>query len=149
MTTTGRFDLTQWDEEVYDEVDGVKLQTVRLAKDFEGGISGTSTARLLQAFSPDGSAAYVGIERVAAEVDGRKGSFVLRHSAVGSAAGGSMSVDVVPGSGTGDLAGIGGTFTIERSPDGEHTYTFDYVLNDADLDAPAEYTAAHPVEMED
>ena len=126
--TTGRFDLTRWDEEVYDEADGVKLQAVALAKAFEGGITGTSTARLLQAFSPDGSAAYVGIERVAAEVDGRKGTFVLRHSAVGSAAGGAMSVDVVPGSGTGDLAGLSGTFTIARSPEGEHTYTFDYDL---------------------
>ena len=126
--TTGRFDLTRWDEEVYDDTDGVKLQTVSLAKTFEGGICGTSTARLLQAFSPDGSAAYVGIERVVAEVDGRKGTFVLRHSAVGSAAGGSMSVDVVPGSGTGDLEGLSGTFTIERSPEGEHTYAFDYDL---------------------
>lgn len=57
MTTiTGRFDLTRWDEEVYDDTEGVKLQTVSLAKDFEGGISGTSTGRLIQAFSPDGSA---------------------------------------------------------------------------------------------
>jgi hypothetical protein len=126
--TTGRFDLTRWDEEVYDEADGVKLQTVSLAKTFEGGIRGTSTARLLQAFSPDGSAAYVGIERVIAAIDGRKGTFVLRHSAVGSAAGGSMNVDVVPGSGTGDLAGLTGTFTIDRSPEGEHTYTFDFDL---------------------
>jgi Protein of unknown function (DUF3224) len=126
--TTGRFDLTRWDEEVYDEADGVKLQTVTLAKAFEGGITGTSTARLLQAFSPDGSAAYVGIERVTVEIDGRKGTFVLRHSAVGSAAGGSMDIDVVPGSGTGDLAGISGTFTIDRSPEGEHTYRFDHDL---------------------
>lgn len=51
---------------------------------------------------------------------------MLRHSAVGSATGGSMSVDVVPGSGTGDLAGLSGTFSIERSPEGEHTYSFDY-----------------------
>lgn len=106
----------------------MKLQTVSLAKDFEGGISGTSTARLLQAFSPDGSAAYVGIERVAAEVDGRKGTFVLRHTAVGSAEGGSMSVDVVPGSGTGDLAGLTGSLTIAQSAEGEHTYAFDYAL---------------------
>jgi hypothetical protein len=128
MTTTGRFDLTRWDEEVYDDTDGVQLQTVSLAKTFDGGIVGTSTARLLQAFSPDGSAAYVGIERVTAEVDGRKGSFVLRHCAVGGAAGGAMDIDVVPGSGTGDLDGIGGTFSIERSPDGDHTYGFDYQL---------------------
>lgn len=127
-TTTGRFDLTRWDEEVYDDAEGAKLQTVAMAKVFAGGIDGTSTGRLLQAFSADGSAAYVGIERVVGELDGRKGSFVLRHSAVGSAAGGSMSVDVVPGSASGDLVGLTGEFTIARSPEGEHTYAFDYSL---------------------
>lgn len=129
-TTTGRFDLTRWDEEVYEEpAEGARFQRVALAKAFEGGISGTSTAQLLQAFSPDGSAAYVGIERVTGEVDGRKGSFVLRHSAVGSAAGGSMSVDVVPGSGTDDLAGLRGDLAIDRAADGEHTYAFTYDLD--------------------
>jgi hypothetical protein len=127
-TTTGRFDLTRWDEEVYDDGEGAKLQAVSMAKAFAGGVDGTSTGRLLQAFAADGAAAYVGIERVTGEVDGRKGSFVLRHSAVGSAAGGSMSVDVVPGSATGDLVGLAGEFAIARSPAGEHTYAFDYTL---------------------
>ena len=128
-TTTGRFDLTRWDEEVYDDAEGAKLQSVLMAKTFAGGIDGTSTGRLLQAFAADGAAAYVGIERVTGELDGRKGSFVLRHSAVGSAAGGAMSVDVVPGSATGDLVGLAGEFAIARSPEGEHTYTFDYILS--------------------
>ena len=127
-TTTGRFDLTRWDEEVYDDAEGAKLQRVSLAKAFEGGISGTSEGRLLQAFAREGSAAYVGIERVTAQVDGHTGTFVLRHSAVGSASGGSMSIDVVPDSGTGDLAGLRGEMAIERAPDGEHTYTFTYEL---------------------
>jgi hypothetical protein len=39
-----------------------------------------------------------------------------------------MSVDVVPGSATGDLVGLGGEFAIARSAEGEHTYTFDYTL---------------------
>lgn len=126
-TTSGRFDLTSWDEEVYDEADGARLVQVSSSKNLEGGIDGTSAVRLLQAIA-DGSAAYVGIERVTAAVDGRKGTFVLRHSAVGSAAGGDMRVDVVPDSATGDLRGLRGELTIERSPEGEHTYTFTYEL---------------------
>jgi hypothetical protein len=125
--TSGRFDLIGWDEEVYDDGDGAKLVRVSSGKTFEGGLVGTSTVQILQAVA-DGSAAYVAIERVAAAVDGRTGTFVLRHSAVGSAAGGDMLVDVVPGTATGDLAGLGGQLTIERSPEGEHTYTFTYEL---------------------
>jgi len=128
-TATGRFDLTRWDEETYSDEGGVRLVTASIAKAFEGGISGTSTARLLQAFAKEGSAAYVGIELVDATVDGRAGTFVLQHSAVGSAAGGSMSVAVVPDSGTGELAGIGGDLTIAKAADGEHTYTFTYRLD--------------------
>ena len=38
-----------------------------------------------------------------------------------------MQVIVVPGSGTGELKGIAGTFTI-RIEDGQHFYDFDYTL---------------------
>ncbi|MFC4950413.1 DUF3224 domain-containing protein [Pseudonocardia sp. GCM10023141] len=128
-TTTGRFDLPRWDEEVYDDAEGAKLVRVSSAKVFEGGITGTSEVQILQAFAQEGAAAYVAIERVTAAVDGSKGTFVLMHAAVGSAAGGSMDVSVVPNSGTGELSGLTGSLVIARAADGEHTYTFDYALD--------------------
>jgi hypothetical protein len=127
--TSGRFDLTSWDEEVFDNAEGARLVRVRNTKSFEGGIFGTSTAELLQAIAGDAGAAYVGIERVTAEIDGRKGTFVFRHSACQTADGrGDMRVDVVPGSATGDLAGLTGELTISMTPEREHTYTFEYAL---------------------
>lgn len=128
-TTTGRFDLTSWVEEAYDDADGARLVKVRNTKTFEGGISGTSSTELLQAIAGDGGAAYVGMERVGGEVDGRKGTFVLRHSASMTAdGGGDMRVDVVPGSATGDLAGLTGELTITMTPEREHSYSFAYAL---------------------
>ena len=128
-TTTGRFDLTSWVEEAYDDADGARLVKVRNTKTFQGGISGTSSTELLQAIAGDGGAAYVGMERVAGEIDGRKGTFVLRHSASMTAdGGGDMRVDVVPGSATGDLAGLGGELTITMTPEREHSYSFAYTL---------------------
>lgn len=53
---------------------------------------------------------------------------MLRHSAVGDASGGTASIDVVPGSATGELRGLSGEMAIDRSPEGEHTYTFAYEL---------------------
>ena len=67
-TTTGRFDLTSWDEGVYDDAEGARLAGARTTKAFEGGIRGTSTTELLQALAGDASAAYVGIERVTARL---------------------------------------------------------------------------------
>jgi Protein of unknown function (DUF3224) len=128
-TTTGRFDLTGWDEEVFDDAEGAKLVRVRNTKAFEGGLSGTRAAEILQALAQDGPAAYVGIERVSAAIEGRKGTFVLRHSALGGMDGsGDLRVDVVPSSATGGLTGLDGEPAIARGDDGEHTYTFAYEL---------------------
>jgi Protein of unknown function (DUF3224) len=128
-TTSGRFDLTRWDEETYDDAEGARLVRVSNAKTFEGGISGSSTTELLQAVAAEGGAAYVGIERVTAEIDGRKGTFVFRHSASQTPDGtGDMRVDVVPGSATGDLAGLSSELTITMTPDRQHTYTLEYTL---------------------
>ncbi len=127
-TATGRFDLTSWDQETYDESEGATLVRARNTKSFEGAITGTSAAELLMASASGGTAVYVGIERVDAAVGGRKGTFVLRHSALGSAEGGDMRVDVLPGSGTGELAGLTGELTIAKSDDDEHTYSFEYTL---------------------
>lgn len=128
-TTTGRFDLTSWVEDAYNDTDGARLVKVRNTKTFEGGISGTSSTELLQAIAGDGGAAYVGMERVAGEIDGRTGTFVLRHSASMTAdGGGDMRVDVVPGTATGDLAGLTGELTITMTPEREHSYSFAYTL---------------------
>lgn len=127
-TTTGRFDLTSWDEETIDDAEGARLVRARNTKTFSGGITGTSAAELLQAIAGETAAVYVAVERVTAAVDGRQGTFVLRHSALVHGDAGDMRVDVVPGSGTGDLAGLTGTLTIEMSDAGEHTYSFDYAL---------------------
>ena len=128
MTTiTGRFDLTHWDEEIFDDAEGAKLVRARVGKRFEDGLTGTSTAEILQTHSQGDSRAYVGIERVSAEIDGRKGTFVLRHSALASGSGGDMRVDVVPDSATDDLVGLRGEMTINLV-EGEHTYRFEYTL---------------------
>jgi hypothetical protein len=57
---------------------------------------------------PDGSASFVGIERIAGKVAGRQGTFLLQHAGtVGDniVSGGWF---VIPGSGTGELAGLRG-----------------------------------------
>ena len=125
---TASFDITTWDEQPYDERDGVKLSRTRVVKVFRGEIEGESTAELLMALAGEDSAAYVGVERVTGRVNGRQGSFVYLHTA--TAAGGSQSASwpVMAGSGSGELAGISGQIRIDNLPDGGHVFTLDYEL---------------------
>ena len=125
---TASFDITTWDEQPYDERDGVKLSRTRVAKVFRGEIEGESTAELLMALAGEDSAAYVGLERVTGRVNGRQGSFVYLHTA--TAAGGAQSAawPVMAGSGSGELAGIRGQIRIDNLPDGGHVFTLDYEL---------------------
>ena len=125
---TASFDITTWDEQAYDERDGIRLSRTRVVKVFRGEIEGESTAELLMAVAGEDSAAYVGMERVTGLVNGRSGSFVYLHTA--TAAGGTQSATwaVVAGSGTGELAGISGQLRIDNLPDAGHVLTLDYEL---------------------
>jgi hypothetical protein len=66
-------------------------------------------AEFLQVARADGSASFVGIERVEGKVAGREGAFVLQDAGIveGNLVSGEWFV--VPGSGTGELAGLRGT----------------------------------------
>jgi hypothetical protein len=124
---TGTFETT-WDEQVYDESDGVRLHRATVDKVFRGDLDGTAVVQVLRALGrvPD-SAGYVAIERVTATLHGRAGTFVLQHN--GTMSGGSfgLTVNVVPDTGTGELEGLSGGMTITNDA-GKHSYTFDYAL---------------------
>ncbi|GAA3393393.1 DUF3224 domain-containing protein [Cryptosporangium minutisporangium] len=109
--------------------DGAEGETViasaLLSKVFSGDVEGTSLLRMVSAQTPvEGSAAYVAVERITASVHGRKGSFVLLHTATYT----ETRWQVVADSGTGELTGITGTAVLERHDDGSHTFTLDYDL---------------------
>jgi hypothetical protein len=126
---TATFTIDSWDAQPYDELEGVTLARTRVTKTFSGDVAGTSTAELLMAGTPTGSAAYVGLERITASVHGRAGTFVLHHSATATAGGEqSASWMVVPDSATGALRGLRGAARIAATPDGGHAFTLDYEL---------------------
>ena len=74
-----------------------------------------------------GSAAYVAIERVRGTLDGQAGTFVLQHTGIMNRGQGSLTITVVPDSGTDALVGLTGTMTITIE-NKQHFYSFDYVL---------------------
>ena len=108
--------------------DSIAAGRLTLEKTFAGGLAGESKGQMLSAMgTAKGSGAYVAIETFTGTLDGKTGSFALMHS--GTMRGGApvLSVTVVPDSGTGELAGLSGTMTIDPTG-GEHRYTFTYTL---------------------
>jgi hypothetical protein len=95
------FAITGWEQDDYDAPpDGPALTRASARKRFSGALEGESVAELLTC----GELAYAANERVTGTLDGRDGTFVLQH---GAWEGGQWGF-VVPGSGTGALAGLRG-----------------------------------------
>ena len=125
----GTFEIGTWEEASYDEREGTRLSRTLVTKVFRGGVEGESRADLLMAYGAEqGSAAYVGLERVVGTVHGRSGSFVLSHNATMERGEGKANLSVVPGSGTGELRGLRGEARISVGPDGGHSFELDYEL---------------------
>lgn len=123
------FQLKSWDEKPYSEVPGEpKLTRASVAKSFHGDIEGEGTLEYLLFHRTDGSASFIGLERVVGRVGNRSGSFVLQHS--GTFEGGTATARwfVVPGSGTGDLRGLHGEGGFASAHAEHYPITLDYDL---------------------
>jgi uncharacterized protein DUF3224 len=125
---TATFVNDAYEEEPYGQGEGVELGRVHITRSFSGEIVGSSTAELLTARTPDGSAGYVGQDAVTGRVDGRSGTFVLQHWGTVSDEGAATAGVVVPGSGTGELGGLRGEGKIAVDESGAHTLELEYEL---------------------
>jgi len=124
----GGFEVARTPQDALDAGDGVQVAHVRFDKRFHGPLEAASVVHML-AVGTDvpGSAAYVAIERIAGTLEGRSGSFLAQHNGTLDRGQPTLSVTVVPDSGTGELAGLRGRMAIDIV-DGAHFYTFDYAL---------------------
>lgn len=107
------------------------LARMSLEKRYHGDLEAESRGEMLSAGTAvAGSAGYVAIERVAGTLGGRQGSFVLQHTGTMNRGEPSLSITVVPDSGTGELAGLSGRLAIDIREGGAHFYDFEYALTD-------------------
>jgi hypothetical protein len=105
-----------------------KLARMSIDKQICGDLVATTAGQMLSAMTETkGSAGYVAIERVEGTLHGRKGSFVLQHLGIMNRGAPSLSVTVVPDSGTDELKGLAGVFDIIQA-EGKHSYEFTYSL---------------------
>jgi hypothetical protein len=102
--------VAKYEPAVYDQpAAGGTLSRIHVEERFSGDIEADGVVEFLQAAFEDGTASFVGIERVSGTLAGRQGTFLLQDQ--GTVEGSIVSGEwfVVPGSATGDLAGLRGT----------------------------------------
>ena len=100
-----------------------------LAKRWQGDLEGSGTGQMLSAGDPAaGRAGYVALEVVSGTLHGRSGTLAFQQLGMMRGDEQEQRYDVVPGSGTGDLAGLEGRLTLDIDEAGTHTYDLAYTL---------------------
>jgi hypothetical protein len=126
---TGTFEIRSLNEDpVEDRPDGGKLTRAWGDQTFSGDITGDGAVQWVALYRGDKTARLVGLQRIAGSVGGRTGSLVIEAASDFSGASSKGTWTVVPGSGTGDLAGIAGTGSFEAAGGRSVTYALEYTL---------------------
>ncbi len=129
QTATARFAIKSWDEKPYSEgQDLPKLTRASVTKTFTGEIEGEGQVEYLMMYRSDGSATFVGLERVSGRIGAKSGSFVLQRLGVFEDGQAQESYSVIPGSATGQLRGLRGEGRTTVGHGTEHPFTLDYEL---------------------
>jgi hypothetical protein len=128
MNVKGSFEVQMSAEPPFDTVDGVALGRARFDKQFSGAFEATSRVEMLSVRSEGTqSGAYVAVERISGTLEGKQGSFALVHLGLSNRGERSLTVQIVPESGTGELKSIRGSMTIDITG-GKHFYELAYEL---------------------
>lgn len=128
-TANARFAIKTWDEKPYSEAQGLpRLTRATVTKTFTGDLEGEGQVEYLMVYRDDGSASFVGLERVVGRLGGRTGSFVLQRTGVFEGGQAKESYVVVTGSATGELQGLSGEGRSAVGHGLEHPFSLDYEL---------------------
>jgi hypothetical protein len=128
------FSLKSWDENTWEgkpaaEVSGAKLSRAEVAYTYQGDLVGESKVQYLMAYVEKAAGSFTGLEAFTGSLAGRSGSFILQHTGTFKGDTVEAVLRVVPGSGTGELAGLRGEAAVKLIGHQEsYPITLDYEL---------------------
>jgi hypothetical protein len=129
QTANARFAIKSWDEKPYSEgPDLPKLTRASVSKTYTGDISGEGQVEYIMMYRSDGSATFLGLERITGRLAGKTGSFVLQRTGVFEGGQAKETYSIIPGSGTGELHGLTGDGRSAVGHGMEHPFTLSYEL---------------------
>lgn len=105
----GRINVTSYNAQPHDGVGAFTVADVQVTEEFSGDLVGVGSARFITAVEAgDGATHFAGIERFLGKLSDRSGSFLMKNS--GAVTGNVLhsTWQVIPGSGTEELAGLCG-----------------------------------------
>jgi hypothetical protein len=123
------FQITNWDEKTYQEIEGVaKLSSAKVTQSYTGAIEGTSSVEYLMAYTVQGTANFVGLERISGTVAGKTGTFVLQHVGSFSEGKARSAWTIIAGSGTAELADLlgSGSYVAGHGEPAQVTFTYSF-----------------------
>ena len=129
MQAIGKFEVNLQPLDSFIEgSEGISLGRLSINKTFHGDLKARSQGEMLSVMTEvEGSAGYVAVEQVNGTLQDKSGTFVLQHFGIMNRGENRLVLEVVPDSGTGQLAGLSGEMTIQIQ-DGQHLYEFNYSL---------------------
>ncbi|MER7397230.1 DUF3224 domain-containing protein [Streptomyces sp. NPDC000151] len=131
--TTGHFTFADWQERTVGPAEAhPKLAHASVTNTFTGGIEAArTTCEYTIVYATEKTGTFTGMEVLTGSLDGRAGTFVVEERGSFEPDGTvHCTFEVVPGTGTGELAGLRGTgsFTaVHGAP--SVPYTFEYALD--------------------
>ncbi len=128
MHASGAFDVKLTPQPADEKTNDPLLGRMSIDKHYHGELEATGTGQMLTGGDyKTGSAGYVAMEKVTGTLQGRTGTFLMQHSGTLTQGAQQLSITIVPGTGTGQLAGIAGKMDVKIT-DGKHFYELDYTL---------------------
>lgn len=129
QSANARFAIKSWDEKPYSEGQNLpRLTRASVLKIFTGDVEGEGQVEYLMMYRGDGSATFVGLERVVGRIGNKSGTFVLQRFGVFENGQAKESYSVVDGSGTGELVGLRGEGSSAVGHDVDHPFSLRYDL---------------------
>ncbi|HEY4205396.1 MAG TPA: DUF3224 domain-containing protein [Puia sp.] len=127
LIAKGRFEVKSNPESQNRDGD-ISFGRYTIHKTFSGDMEAVSRVEMLAAGADNGSGAYVAIEHVSGNLNGKTGTFLMIHNGTRTKDSQQLTVTVVPGCGTGELNGLEGKMMINIVGK-EHFYELEYSLN--------------------
>jgi len=131
--TTGTFAMKTWEEASYTAQDTLpRLATVQSENTFTGPVEAETVLHYVIIYLSERRGTFTGMQTFTGSVEGRSGSFTVQEEGGWDGTTVTGRFTVVPGSGTGDLAGMSGSgaYTAIHG-ESAYPYTFEYRLGEA------------------
>jgi hypothetical protein len=126
---SGKFTVVGGGEAPVSDLEGVRTTRVEGRQRFEGDLEGDGSVEWVMCYLPDRSAGFAGFQRVEGSLGGRTGSFVMESTGHHDGSASTGGWRILPGSGSGELAGIRGTGRFDAPGGQVVAYELDFTLD--------------------